>query len=154
MLSSKFSYSPLPLLRPALLLCLFFVAGASAQTNSTITGVVLDPQGAVIAGAKITARSLETNLTRTTQSDSEGRFVFQEMRVGAYEIRAEENGFKAWSRESLALTLGETAVVHIVLEPSALAEKLNVSASDNAPLVNTTTPELSYLVGERAIREL
>jgi hypothetical protein len=154
MVSLKSSSLFLRLFSGLLLLCLWGVGEAAAQTTSNISGVVVDPQGAVIAGARITARSLETNLTRSTQSDAEGRFAFPEMRVGAYELRAEESGFKAWSRPSVSLTLGETAVVNITMEPSAVAENLNVNASESAPLVNTSTPELSYLVGERSIREL
>jgi hypothetical protein len=154
MVSLKSSSLFLRLFSGLLLLCLWGVGGAAAQTTSSISGVVVDPQGAVIAGARISARSLETNLTRSTRSDAEGRFAFPEMRVGAYELRAEESGFKAWSRPGVSLTLGETAVVNITMEPSAVAENLNVNASESAPLVNTSTPELSYLVGERAIREL
>ena len=130
------------------------VASASAQTSVTLTGVVQDPQGAVVQGAKVTARSLETNITRTAESDAEGRYTIPEMRVGRYEVRAEQNGFKQWSRNDITLALGETAVVNITLEPSAISENVNIEGTDNTPLVNTTTPELSYLVGERAIREL
>ncbi|MEW6128992.1 MAG: TonB-dependent receptor [Acidobacteriota bacterium] len=131
-----------------------FALNGFAQTTSSITGVVADQTGAVVAGAKITARSIDTNFTRATQSDDEGRFTFQEMRVGRYEIRAEQRGFKSWSRKDIVLTLGETAVVNVALEPSGVEEKVTIDDTSNTPLVNTQTPELSYLVNERAIREL
>jgi hypothetical protein len=76
------------------------------------------------------------------------------MRVGAYEIRAEQSGFKDWSRSNVQLTLGDTTILHIVMEPSAVAEKVDVNSRDKAPLINTETPELSYLVSERSNREL
>lgn len=127
--------------------------GARAQTASAITGVVHDPSGALVAGATVSARHLETNLTRSTVSDDQGRYVFPEMRVGRYEIRAEVAGFRPWTHNAVTLTLGETSVIDIGLEVAALADQTDISGQEG-PLVNTETPELSYLVGERAIREL
>jgi hypothetical protein len=54
----------------------------------------------------------------------------------------------------VVVTLGDTAVINISLEASGIEEKITVNNTENSPLVNTQTPELSYLVGERAIREL
>ncbi|MGH9836628.1 MAG: carboxypeptidase regulatory-like domain-containing protein, partial [Blastocatellia bacterium] len=122
----------------------------SAQTTSTITGAIQDPAGAFIAGAKVTARSLETNFTRSTVTDDQGRYVFPELRVGQYEIRAEQSGFKP-NAKKITLTIGETAVLNLAME---IAVSDSVEITDTAPLVNTQTSELSYLVGERAIREL
>jgi hypothetical protein len=128
------------------------VVAVEAQTASTITGIIQDPSGAVVPGVTVSARHLETNLTRSTVSDEQGRYVFPEMRVGRYEIRAELTGFRPWTRSSLTLTLGETSVINIALEVAALASDLEIQGEGS--LVNTQTPELSYLVGERAIREL
>ncbi|HZN10174.1 MAG TPA: TonB-dependent receptor [Blastocatellia bacterium] len=131
------------------LLCLAFPL--SAQTTSTITGIVQDQAGAVVPGAKVTARNLETNLTRATESDGEGRYTIPELRVGEYEVRAEQAGFRPKVRRGVSLTVGESAVINLGLEVT-IGETVNVT--DAAPLVNTETSELSFLVGERAIREL
>ena len=130
------------------LLCL--ASFVSAQTSSAITGTVKDQAGAVITGVKLTARSLETNFARSTVTDGEGRYTFPELRVGRYEIRAEQDKFKP-SAKQLNLTIGETVVVDVTLEVAITA---TVDVVDSAPLVNTQTSELSYLVGEKAIREL
>jgi hypothetical protein len=130
----------------------FAVVSASAQTTSSITGLIQDTSGAVVPGVRVTVRHLETNLRRSTVSDEQGRYTFPEMRVGSYELGAEHTGFRPWSRGSVNLTLGEISVINIELEVGAVASDLDVSG--NAPIVNTQTPELSYLVGERAIREL
>ncbi len=133
--------------------CLFlplFVSSLYAQTSSTMRGTVQDQNGAVIVGARLSARNLETNLTRTTASDDQGRYVFPELRVGQYEIRAEQTGFKPLVKR-IDLTIGETAVLNLSLEVMVSG---TVEITDSAPLVNTQTAELSYLVTERAIREL
>ncbi len=121
-----------------------------AQTSSAITGTVKDQAGAVIAGVKVTARSLETNFTRSTVTDGEGRYTFAELRVGRYEVRAEQDKFNPGVKQ-LNLTIGETVVLDVTLEVAITA---TVDVVDSAPLVNTQTSELSYLVGEKAIREL
>lgn len=135
----------------ALLLLPFLAVSLFAQTSSTINGTVRDQAGALIAGAKVAARSLETNLTRETVTDGEGRYSFPELRVGEYEIRAEQSGFGG-SKIKLTLTIGETSEVNFTLKVAVTSTTVDVT--DAAPLVNTQTPELSYLVGERAIREL
>lgn len=123
-----------------------------AQTTSAITGTVKDQAGAVIAGAKVTTRSLETNLARATVTDGEGRYTFAELRVGQYELRAEQTKFAPETRTGITVTIGETAVIDLTLKVAAGGFKVDVT--DVAPLVNTETAELSYLVGEKAIREL
>jgi hypothetical protein len=135
----------------ALLFALPLTTLLHAQTSSTINGAVRDQAGAVIRGAKVTARSLETNLTRATTTDGEGRYSFPDLRVGEYEVRAEQSGFRADVR-TIKLTIGEIAEVNLDLQASGA--NVNVEVTDAAPLVNTQTQELSYLVGERAIREL
>jgi hypothetical protein len=135
------------------LLYLFVIlsSAAFAQTTSTITGVIQDQAGAVVPGVKLVATQIETGLRRTTISDSTGRYTFPEMRVGAYEVRAERDGFRTVVRQ-IVIRLGETSVVDLAMEVSKLVEGTETVGTD--VLVNTQTPELSYLVSERAIREL
>ncbi|HET9529418.1 MAG TPA: carboxypeptidase-like regulatory domain-containing protein, partial [Blastocatellia bacterium] len=135
-----------------ILFLLSYATVPAAQTTSAITGSVLDTTGAAISGAKVSARHVETGLTQTTLSGENGRFIFPSMPVGAYEIRVASAGFRPLVRQGVRLTVAETAVVDLVLEPGALDQEITVSA--DAELVNTETPELSYLVGERSIREL
>ncbi|HEX8492052.1 MAG TPA: TonB-dependent receptor [Pyrinomonadaceae bacterium] len=134
----------------SLLICLS--TGALAQTSSTLTGDIKDTGGGALVGVKVTAHSLDTGFTRSTTSEDEGRFVFPGLPVGAYAIRADFTGFKHYVYDRINLTVNETATLNIVMEPAGL--EAEVTISDEAALVNTKTQELSYLVNERAIREL
>ncbi len=127
-------------------------ASSPAQTTSTITGVIEDQAGAVVPGVKVTAKLIETGQQRNAVTDNTGRFTLPEMRVGSYEVRAERDGFRPVVRKSIALPLGETIVLNLTVEVSSVAERVETTAADN--LINTQSPELSYLVSERAIREL
>src|SRR5262245_25248530 len=72
---------------------------------ASLGGRATDPSNAVVTGALVTARHTETNLTRTTRTDREGRFRFPYLAVGPYEIRVTYPRFTEASR-FLTLTLG------------------------------------------------
>ncbi|HEX8150125.1 MAG TPA: TonB-dependent receptor, partial [Pyrinomonadaceae bacterium] len=127
-------------------------AAAHAQTTSTLAGDVRDANGAAIPGASVTAKSLETGRASTAASDAEGRYTFAGLPVGPYEVRADKAGFKHNVFERVTLTVNETATLDILMQPAGVDEQVTVT--DEAELVNTRTPELSFLVGERAMREL
>ena len=154
MLFSPFSLGPfsrkVALQLACLTLCLSI--NAFAQTSSTLTGDIKDANGAALIGVKVTARSLDTGLTRSTVSEDEGRFVFPGLAVGAYEIRAEFAGFNSFVDERITLTVNETATLNILMQVAS--PESEVTVTDDATLVNTKTQELSYLVNERAIRDL
>jgi carboxypeptidase family protein/TonB-dependent receptor-like protein len=132
-------------------LLLFLSFNFFAQTASRITGTIHDQAGAALAGATVTAKNLETNIDRTAISDAEGRYTFPELRVGRYEVRSEKSGFKPAVIKDINLTIGETAVINLSLE---LVIRETVEVTEPSTQVNTTSAELSYLVGERTIREL
>ncbi len=130
----------------------FLSINAAAQTSSTITGEIRDTNGAALNSVKVTANHLDTGLSRTTTSGDEGRFVFPGMPVGVYELHAELTGFEPLVFPNVRLTVNDTTSVALVMK--VLAVNANVTVNSGEALVNTQTAELSYLVGEQAIRDL
>ena len=128
------------------------VRNLGAQTAGTIAGTVRDKTGGVLTEVQLTARHLDTGLTRATVSQAEGSFVFAAMPVGRYAIRAELAGFRPLVHKGVHLTVGETAQVDLLLELGSFDQEITVVAQTS--LVNTRSSELSYLVSEEAIREL
>ncbi len=150
---SRFSFPAFCRKAPVIIgLVFLFSINSSAQTDSTITGDIKDANGALLAGAQITATQSDTGLTRVTTSESEGRFVFPGLPVGLYELRAELTGFEPVVFPNVRLTVNETTEVSLVMKVSGLTADVTVNSGE--ALVNTQTQELSYLVGEQAIREL
>ncbi|MBA3357388.1 MAG: TonB-dependent receptor [Pyrinomonadaceae bacterium] len=133
-------------------LVVIFAVSVVAQTDSTITGDIKDSNGAVLVGVQVTAKHLDTGLTRATTSGDEGRFVFPGLPVGLYELRAEFAGFEPLGFPSVRLTVNESTAVSLVMRVAGLSAAVNVNSGE--VLVNTQSQELSYLVGEQAIREL
>ncbi|HKY04546.1 MAG TPA: TonB-dependent receptor, partial [Blastocatellia bacterium] len=150
--SSKIFKVTLAFALAACALPLLASASLAAQTTGTITGTIQDETGAPIPGVKVTARHIGTGLVRSTVSESEGQFTLATMPVGAYELRAELTGFRPLVRQGINLTVHETAVVDLKMEVGAVDQEVVVTG--DAAVVNTATPELSYLVSAQAIEEL
>lgn len=126
---------------------------ANAQsTSGAISGVVSDQQGAVVANAAVMARNVATNESRSTTTDSEGRFRFPNLQVGDYEITAQASGFAKYVRTGVTLLLNQEAIVNVTLATSALQEVVTVT--ENASLLNTTNAEVSTRFDSKRLSEL
>src|SRR5262245_24140563 len=140
--------------RPLLLVLVlsFLAARASAQTAATISGTVEDSGRSVLPGVSVTVRNVETSLVRTVATGPEGRYVIPGLPPGVYDLRAELASFKPHVRPGLRLTIAQAVIVNITLEIGGVSEEVTVTG--NTPLVNTSSAELSYLVGADAIDAL
>src|SRR5437773_5680481 len=121
-------------------------------STGTISGVVHDSSGAVIPGVTVTAKHIESGLTRSAVSRETGRYIFQLLPVGAYEITTELPGFKQEIRRGINLVVGQEAVVNLTLEVGTVAETVTVTGE--APIVNTTLASTVGLVNESQIKDL
>lgn len=139
-----------------LLLLLFALAGAAfAQgTNAEVNGVVKDTQGAVVAGATLRLIDTATNTEITTTANSEGAFVFANVRAGLYRLIAEHSGFSKKEVQNVKVDVGVPYTVNIDLAPGGFEEVVTVSAADIAAPVNTTNAELSTTVQTQQINDL
>jgi hypothetical protein len=126
---------------------------ALAQTSTaTILGTVRDSSGALLPGVTITVKHTESGLMRSVISAENGGYNVPLLPVGAYEITTMMPGFKTDVRSGINLVVGQEAVVDLTLEVGAPAEQITVS--EEAPLVNTTTASTSGVITEQQIKEL
>src|SRR5262245_18774867 len=117
------------LLFPLLFLtCATHGCGQSQATAGVIQGAITDPTGAAVPGAKIEARNLETNFTRSQDSDLAGRFVLLQMPPGRYTLTTTKAGFANRVHENLQLTVGQTLTLPISMQISSLSEAITISA--------------------------
>jgi hypothetical protein len=125
---------------------------ALAQNSGSISGEVRDEKQAVITGATINVRNIQTNESRTAQTNADGRYHFANMPVGAYEITVESSGFARYQQSGITLALNQAAVVDVTMKPGALQEVVNVV--ENASMLNTSTPEVGTRFDEKRLSEL
>ena len=136
-----------------MVLCSSLVAPLHAQlATGTINGFVKDPTGATIPGAKVTAKMVEQQAVRETQTNADGFYTFPAMPPGSYEITFEAGGFKREVRTGLELTVGQNLRVDTSLEVGAPDTEVTIAAT--APLVDTTSPTLSGLIDDRRVVDL
>src|ERR1700757_541505 len=76
---------------------------SSAQVLASLTGRVTDQTGAVIAGATVSADNQETGLTRSTLTDTAGRYELAALPVGQYDVSAVKDGFSKRVRSGISL---------------------------------------------------
>ena len=129
----------------AVVLTLAFFAGTvwGQLTTASLTGTVKDASSAIIPGATVTVKNLESGLTRTVDTDSNGNYSIQSLPVGQYEVTLEKPGFKRQVRSGITLVVGQQAVVNLTLEVGNVEQQVTVMAE--APVVNTTLSSTSGL---------
>src|SRR4051794_6966814 len=119
------------LCRLAVAACVLAVQGgafAAQRQTAVLEGTVQDSSGAVMAGATVTIRDPDTNLTRTAQTDSFGTFRLSDLPIATYEMRVSSSGFTPYTHFGVTLAIGQTARMLIVLRPAGVVEEVSVTA--------------------------
>jgi len=126
---------------------------AMAQTGtSNITGTVRDPQGAVVAGATVTATNEATGVKNTQTTTDSGFFAFSAMPVGNYTFTVERQGFKTFEKTGNALEVGTPLTVDLSLQVGDVAEKVTVVAGTET--LQTGNATIGNVVEQKAIEAL
>jgi hypothetical protein len=137
----------------AIVLALFASAEpAAAQVTAAISGRVEDPTGAGVGGATVTVKSFDTGATRTVRTDDAGSYRVLSLPLGPQELKVEKPGFKSAVRAGINLVVGQEAVVNVRLEVGEYVQQVTVS--EDVPVVNATTADVSGLVTENQVRDL
>jgi len=128
------------------------ITAAAQQITASIRGTVVDPAGAAVQGASVSATQIETGLVRSSVTDRSGEYVLLELPVGQYKLQASAKGFQSYVQQGIILEVNETATVPVRLVVGTETQKIEVQA--NAQLIQTTVTGLGEIVNERDILEL
>ncbi len=124
-----------------------------AQANTgEVTGIVMDASGGVLPGAAVTATHQASGTVVTRVTDAEGRFFLPALRIGTWDLAIVLAGFAPEVRKGLTLEIGAVLALEFTLDVEARAEELTVSAF--APLLQTSTSELSDVIENREVVQL
>jgi outer membrane receptor protein involved in Fe transport len=124
----------------------------SQASSGSIEGTISDATGAVVPDAKITATNLQTGLTRSVTSNSEGLYRLQLLPVGDYNVTIEKQGFGTVKREMVKVQIGQKVNLDVELGAAGAAESINVTSE--VPIVETTRTQVSSIVDDRAVANL
>jgi carboxypeptidase family protein/TonB-dependent receptor-like protein len=132
------------------ILCLLFVCLLASfpvfgqSPNGTISGVVFDPTGAIIAGAEITAVNDATRVQYSTATNNEGIYVLANLPPGSYRIQVAKIGFKTLIKPDIVLSVQDALAISFNLPIGAASETVTVTGG--ASLINTENAAVSTVV--------
>jgi Carboxypeptidase regulatory-like domain len=136
----------------SILLILCGTSVVRAQVTASINGVVIDASGAPVLLAAVKAKNVETGVVRNISTDASGHYLLLALPIGQYEVTASKSGFQDAVRTGLQLVVGEEANIDLRLQVAGQTSQVTVTG--DAPIVSTTTSDISGLVGEKAIKDL
>ena len=127
--------------------------GAFAQINTAeISGVVKDTSGGVVPGATVTATHPASGTVVERVTDEEGRFFLPALRIGQWDVIATLSGFAPQSQRGIVLEIGRSLSIDFTLGVEAVTEQVVVETT--APLLQTTTAEISDVIENREVVQL
>lgn len=135
------------------LIAVLFSSMASGQENQgAIAGNVVDPSGALVAGAKLTARARQTGTVYQAVTTSAGSYRFPNVNIGTYDLTVSASGFKTTTLTGIAVQVASTAAVDVKLATGSVTENVTVLA--DAPTVESESADIGTVVGDKQIEEL
>ncbi|MEO8659621.1 MAG: carboxypeptidase-like regulatory domain-containing protein [Bryobacteraceae bacterium] len=137
----------------ALLAALATAVALFGQSQSSISGIVTDPSGAVLPGTSISITSLDTNAGRETKSDASGRYNFAQLQPGNYKLQAKASGFNEVTINEIHVLVNTPATIDVHVETvGATSETVSVMAE--SVQINTVDATLGNAIGTKPIMEL
>lgn len=131
--------------------CLFSVS-LHAQSTASIVGTVHDPSGALVVGATINIRNVDTGISRTDVTDDHGIYNISSIPIGHYSLSATQKGFKQAEVQPFELQVGQQARIDLTLVPGAVSE--TVSVTDATPQIQTDTSSVGQVVSVQQVSGL
>jgi hypothetical protein len=126
---------------------------AFAQGDTTVRGVVKDPQGNLVSGATVTITDPSRNFTRTQQTNQDGAYVFNAVPPGTYNLEVTAQGFKTASASGLQALVDTPTVRDVQLEIGAVSETVDVTSAAEAA-INTSDATIGNSFERKRIVEL
>ncbi len=117
-----------------------------------MVGTITDPSGSVVPNVTITATHVETGQVRTTKASDAGQYLFADLPIGHYSIKAEAAGFGVAQKNDVVLNVGDRARIDFDLKMGAASETITVEA--DAVRVQSEHGEVSSVITGQQITQL
>ncbi len=133
---------------------LLAAGGAYGQSAgfANINGRVIDPKGATVPDAMVTAINVDTGISRTTTTTSDGIYRFENLQPGVYDIAVDASGFAKFQVKGVRILVGETRDVNATMVLSGQVSTVLVTSE--VPLVETTKTDVSINLDDRDVADL
>jgi Carboxypeptidase regulatory-like domain len=122
------------------------------ETRSTVLGRITDPTGAVILGAVVEAKNLDTGVHASVPTNASGDFLLPFLIPGPYSLTVSAPGFKKWVRSRIQARIDDRLTIDVTMEIGQATESVQVTA--DAPLLDTSTGSMGQVIDSRKVLEL
>jgi len=122
------------------------------QGTAALNGQVTDATGSAMAGAKVQALNVSTNITYSAETNESGLYNFPTLSAGTYQVTVSKEGFQQLVRPGVELHVSDVIGLNFPLKVGSVTQTVTVEGG--APLVETTSSELGGLVNDRNIANL
>jgi hypothetical protein len=139
---------------PIVCLCVLILGVSPAFSQSifaTLTGVVSDPQGAVVANAKITLKDSLSGSSRDTTTNGDGYYTFASVPVSTYILTVDAPTFRQYQAKGVSLGGGEQRNLNVVLAIGVAGETVQVDA-ENSTVAVTDSGEKSFALETKELQ--
>src|SRR5437764_13112417 len=114
------------------------------EVTATITGTVTDSTGAAVAGATVTAKSVDRGTVFKDATNEVGIYRIAQLPVGNYDLRVEKEGFQAALFPSFTLVLNQVARIDVALKVGQVSQAIEVTGA--APVLKTETTKVDTII--------
>ncbi len=132
--------------------CAAILPAPAQVASAEVSGTVLDPTGAGVANAKVTATNKATNVVRETVTNPTGAYLINLLPPGDYVLAVEAPGFSKLSQSGLSLQINQQAQMDLTLKVGQVSEVLEVTAA--APMLQSEASSLGTVVSEKLVNQL
>jgi hypothetical protein len=133
--------------------CILFLCAATAALaqagRGSISGLVSDPTGAIVPGAKVTLLNHATGVELHTVTTAAGLYIFVSLNPGVYQVTASMKGFESVAQDNVNVTVDQTSTVNIALRVGSVTDTVTVTAG--VDLVDSSNSTVGTLIGAETI---
>jgi Carboxypeptidase regulatory-like domain/TonB dependent receptor len=138
--------------RLAIVITALLAAAPLLAQNAELSGLITDPSGLAVPGARVVVQSADTGASRTVSSNQRGEYSVPALLPGPYNITIEATGFKTIHQNGVAVEVDQRARLDFALTVGSTTETITVQG--NAPLLNASNASVSTLIGNQFVENL
>ena len=135
----------------ALLVSLFAATAGAQEFRGSLSGNVTDPAGAVLPGAAVEIKNVETNVAATVTTNDEGGYSFPLLQPGKYALTVTSQGFNTAQRTGIEIRVADRLTLDVQMQVGVAD---TVSVVDTAVALETGSVSAGTVVESRQISEL
>jgi hypothetical protein len=131
-----------------------FVSKGNSQIagNGSVQGAVIDPTGAAIQGATVTATNSATQVKHTATTGENGLYSFPNLDIGTYTVEVAAQGFEHYRQSNIVLEVGSSIAVNVSMTVGGTDQKVEVQASGLA--LQTEDSSFKQTIDQKTLTEL